>query len=248
MSDLHLYLATAAVVLLSACVQSMTGFGFAVLAVPLLALVWPPIDAVAISFVLSTLCVALLWPQLRSAERMPIVRSLFLAALLGLPLGLWALQHLDLQAMRMAIGVVTLATAAVFGFASGRRESSDGAAVPNTATTLATGLVAGVLTGALSMPGPPVVMLLTRSGAPKTSYRATLTAFALLIYPVGLAAMFAANLIAPVALWQALYQVPALVSGMWLGNVMHGAVSEVWFARLSLVLLGLAGAICFIPR
>ena len=124
MSDLGLGLTTALIVLLSACVQSMTGFGFAVLAVPLLAMVWPPIDAVAISFILSTLCVALLWPQLRNAERLAIVRPLFLAALVGLPFGIWALQHLDLQALRLAIGTVTLATVAIFGFANGRRETS----------------------------------------------------------------------------------------------------------------------------
>ena len=241
-------LVTAAIVLVSAIVQSMTGFGFAVLAVPLFALFWKPIDAVAISFILSTLCVVLLWQKVRRADRLPIVRPLFVAALVGLPFGIWALQRIDLHVLRLAIGIVTLATVGIFGFASIRREPASPAATPSTPLSLATGLVAGLLTGALSMPGPPVVMLLTGCGASKASYRGTLTAFAILIYPVGLVALIVERLITPAAMWQAFLQVPVLVLGIGLGNILHNAVSERLFARMSLVLLALAGAVCFIPR
>ena len=91
-------------------------------------------------------------------------------------------------------------------------------------------------------------MLLTASRAPKTTYRATLTGFAVLIYPIGLAAMLIERLISPSVLWQALLQAPVLVAGIWLGHRLHGAVSERVFALSSLVLLGLAGGLCFVSR
>ncbi|MFI4933554.1 MAG: sulfite exporter TauE/SafE family protein [Caulobacterales bacterium] len=246
MSDLDVTLATGLIVLVSAVVQSMTGFGFAVLATPLLVLLWKPVDAVAISMALSTLSVALLWPRVRRAERLPIVRTLFLAALVGLPLGLWALTHVELRWLRWAIGAVTLATVAVLAYGARRQVRDAPAAAPPTVLTVTAGLFAGAFTGALSMPGPPAVMLLMGVRAPKTAYRATLTTFALLIYPVGLAAMAAEGLISGAVIRQALIQAPVAAIAVYLGDRLHGAVSERQFSGVSLLLLGLSGALCLI--
>ncbi len=242
------WLATALVVFISAAAQSMTGFGFAVLAVPLLVLFWRPVDAVAISMALSTLGVLLMWLRVRGAERVPIVWLLFTASLLGLPFGLWALLHLDLHVTRIIIGVMALATTVVFGIGALRQDTVVETAIPKGSVTLLTGLVAGILTGSLSMPGPPVVMLLTGYRVPKAAYRATLTAFAVLIYPLALAGLVAGHLIGRAAMWQAVLQVPVLALGLWFGNRLHGAASERSFSILSLALLGLTGIVCLVFR
>ena len=98
------------------------------------------------------------------------------------------------------------------------------------------------------MPGPPVVVLLTACRTPKVAYRATLTSFAVLIYPLALAALILEHLIAPAVLWQALLQLPVLAAGIWFGNALHGAASERSFTALSLSLLGLTGVLCFVSR
>ena len=248
MSELERSLATGAIALVAAALQSMTGFGFAVVAVPLLALVWRPAEAVAISMALSTLCVAFLWPRVRRAERVPIVRSLFLTALFGLPIGLWALSNVDVSWLRLAIGGVTLATASVMGLSAFRTTPAVGGQTPGKSITLLTGFIAGILTGALSMPGPPAVMLLSASRIPKVAYRATLTAFAMLIYPVGLAAMVAERLVSPAIGLQVLIQAPVVACGFWLGDRLHGAASERAFSLLSLALLGMSGVLCIAHR
>ena len=138
MSDLDVTLATALIVVVSAAIQSMTGFGFAVLAVPLLTLVWRPVDAVAISMVLSTLCVVLLWLQVRRVEQLPIVSRLFLASLAGLPIGLWALSHVDVGLLRLAIGAVTLATVVMLVSGIVRSGRDNVARLPQAAATVAT--------------------------------------------------------------------------------------------------------------
>ena len=239
---------TAGIVLVSAAVQSMTGFGFAGLAVPLLAMIWAPMDAVSISMTLSTLSAVLMWPGLRKAPRLPILKPLAVAALVGLPLGLLALQRLDLNALRLIIGIVTLATVAVFAAGILRPAPQAVVATPRLALSAITGFVAGALTGALSMPGPPLVMLLTATRTPKTAYRATLTAFALFIYPVALAALVIEGLITRQIITQSLLQAPVLVLGIWIGRRLHGAVSERGCALSSRVLLALAGVRCFAGR
>ncbi len=247
-TDLDTALTTAAIVLVSAAVQSMTGFGFAVLAVPLLTLIWQPGDAIGISMVLSTVCVVLLWLQVRRVEQLPIIRGLFLAALAGLPVGLWVLAHIDIGMLRFAIGGVTLATVAMIGAGLVREAGAVAARTPHLAATIGAGFTAGLLTGSLSMPGPPVVMLLTQSGTAKGAYRATLTAFVVLIYPIALAAMLIGGLISTAALWQSLFQMPVLLLGFWFGNLLHGAASERSFSLMSLTLLAVAGVLCFVGR
>lgn len=247
MTSVQLWLVTAGVVLVSATVQSMTGFGFAVLAVPLLALFWRPVEAVGLSMILSTLCILLMWPGLRKAERLPVIWPLTIGALVGLPIGSWALQRLDLHMLRLVIGTVTLAAVAVFGFGVLRGGTPAGSK-PRRVVSLVTGLFAGLLTGSLSMPGPPVVMLLTGAGAPKASYRATLTTFAVIIYPIGLAAMLVQGLIPSSVLLQGLLHAPVLMLGIWAGRRLHGVASERTFALSSLALLAFAGALCFVSR
>jgi uncharacterized protein len=235
---------TLPIVLISAIAQSMTGFGFAVLAVPLLALVWPLPDAIAMSMLLSTVCVALTWRRTRRQAGLPIVRSLFIAALAGIPIGLLALQSLDARALQLIVGATTLAAAAIFGFAALRNPPPSVSKTPSFSWTVATGIVAGILTGSLSMPGPPVVLLLTATGILKSTSRATLTAFAILVYPVGLIAITAQNLVSFPTAVTTLGQIPPVVVGTWLGDKMHALVSERAFSVFTLFLLVLAALMC----
>ena len=55
------WLLITSVIFLASTLQSMTGFGFAVLAVPLLVPLLPPRDAVALITVLSTATTVLAW-------------------------------------------------------------------------------------------------------------------------------------------------------------------------------------------
>jgi uncharacterized protein len=238
------WLLTLPIVLISAVAQSMTGFGFAVLAVPLLALVWPLTDAIAISMILSMLCVALTWRTTRLETGVPIIRPLFVAALVGVPIGLWALQSLNAHMLRLIVGVTTLAAAAIFGFAALRERSATITEKPSFGWTVATGIVSGALTGSLSMPGPPVVMLLTAGGVLKSASRTTLTTFAVLIYPVGLIALLAQNLVSLSTAIATLGQIPAVLIGTWLGHKMHERVSERTFSVSTLCLLVLAALTC----
>lgn len=238
------WIVTLPIVLVSAIAQSMTGFGFAVLAVPLLALVCPLGDAIAMSMLLSTLCTALTWRTTRHQADTPVVRSLFAAALVGIPIGMWALKSLDTHILRLAVGITTLGAAAIFGLAGLRKRSTTTPHKPPVAWTMAAGAVSGALTAGLSMPGPPVVLLLTAAGIPKTASRATLTAFAMLIYPVGVIALLAQNLVSLSAAIATLVQIPTVLAGVVLGDKMHLRVSERGFVVATLGLLVLAGLMC----
>lgn len=245
MSASLLWSLSTAIVFVSAGLQSMTGFGFAVLAVPLLVTLHDPVHAVGICMVLSTLSVLLMWWRTRRHEKLPINRRLFAAALVGLPFGLLALNHLDLAVLRVLVGMITLAIAALSASALWRRP-----AVPELPArlglrpTLIAGFISGFLTGSLSMPGPPVVALLNGQDLGKSAYRSTLAAYFALIYPLALFVMIVEGTISGPTALDSLKHVPAMLAGMLLGDVLHRASTRGLFATSSLVLLASAGVVC----
>src|SRR5215813_1648926 len=91
----------------------MTGFGFALLAVPLLVPLLPPRDAVALITVLSTATTVLAWWRIRAETAPGWTWRLFTAGLFGVPLGLGALVSLPADWLRVVVGLGSLVVASV---------------------------------------------------------------------------------------------------------------------------------------
>jgi uncharacterized membrane protein YfcA len=251
MSDFPHWLMATGIVLLASSVQGLTGFGFAILAVPLLTIVEEPHEAITVCMVLSTISVVGMWWVTRRQERLPISGRLFAAALFGLPAGLLVLDYLEADWLKLTAGLATLAvTVVVASMAYSGVRKDPGTNAPSEATawwpraTLPAGVASGVLAGCLSMPGPPVVALLSGGNVPKTVYRATLLTFFALIYPAASIAMCASGLIGRHDLAVGLSHLPALDAGAWLGDILHGRIRDSAFTNLSLVLLAASGAAC----
>jgi uncharacterized membrane protein YfcA len=240
------WIATCFVIFLSSGIQSMTGFGFAVLAMPLLVLLQDPHEAVGTSMVLSTLCVVFMWWRTRKHERLHINGRLFAAAIIGVPIGLAGLAWVDANLLRFAVGVITVLIAGMSlrGLVRGREARMAPHGVGWTRSTWIAGFVSGFLTGSISMPGPPVVALLSGRAVEKSAYRATLMAYFILIYPSALIAMLATRLVSIPTLVSSTTYIPALLVGMWAGDAMHQKSSESVFAAVSTAILGAAGALC----
>jgi uncharacterized membrane protein YfcA len=242
------WIATSFVIFLSSGIQSMTGFGFAVLAMPLLVLLQNPHEAVGTSMVLSTLCVVFMWWRTRKHERLHINGRLFAAAIVGVPVGLAGLAWVDANLLRFAVGVITVLIAAMSlrGLVRGREAlvPPHGVRWMRSAWIWIAGFVSGFLTGSISMPGPPVVALLSGRAVEKSAYRATLMAYFILIYPSALVAMIGTRLVSVSTLVSSATYIPALLIGMWAGDAMHEKSSESAFAAVSTAILGAAGALC----
>ncbi len=154
----------AAVFVLAALAQAITGFGSALVAVPLLALATEPIAAVVaattVSLVLTT---GAAWQE-RAHVEVPIARTLTLTGIVGMPAGLLLLAVVDESRLEAWIAGAMLVMVALV--ASGLRIGERGAPVA--------GLVSGALLTSTGMNGPPLVMALV-DREPR-SYRATLQA------------------------------------------------------------------------
>lgn len=228
-------LAVFGIVLLGAVAQGASGFGFALVCVPLLTVATDPRTAVvvcALSGLGLTLTAAV---RERAYARWRVAGWLTAAALAGLPLGLLILVSASERLLGVLIAVVVLACAGLVW--SGVRIRAGAAGIG------AIGIVVGVLTAATGTNGPPLVAVFHSLGYDPRTFRATLAATFTGTGVLGLAGFLATGQVDGGSLRLASVALPAVGLGWWVGNLVFARLDPVMFRRIVLAgLVGSAGA------
>jgi uncharacterized membrane protein YfcA len=226
-------IAVVAVVFLAATVQTTTGFGFSLTAVPLMALAVDIRTASMLAAILSLTTSAMQARQGRADIVRPLAKRLCGAAAIGMPLGLLMFARADDQLLRIFLGVSTLVLVALL--IHGIDLSNAGRGVDWVA-----GSVAGVLTTSLSTNGPPLVFVLQGRRLSPAQFRATVTTIFSLTGIVGLAGRIAVGgLTRPVLIACVAAPLP-LIAGAAAGFRLRRRLDPERFRRAVLVLLVLA--------
>ncbi|WP_157953229.1 sulfite exporter TauE/SafE family protein [Nocardioides allogilvus] len=156
------------VFLLAALAQAVSGFGSALVAVPLLALAVGPSTAVVAATVISMVISARAWRREPAEVDRPLARTLTVAGVLGMPCGLLVLTRADDRTLTLVVAVALLVAVALMWsrvvLPTGRR------------SVWASGVTSGLLLTATGMNGPPLVLSLQAAGLPPRRFRATLQA------------------------------------------------------------------------
>jgi len=185
-----LEIAAGVAVLAGAALQSATGFGFALVAAPLLFAAAEPQRAVGLLIVLG-LEVNLLTLLGEGRRPEPLRRDtlwILAWAVPGLAAGLLVLDSLDSTALQVAVTLGVFATLAVRALAR-RGAPADRDAPLAWWAAPATGLTSGALTTSTNTAGPPVVLYLLARGARPVETRDTLTATFIGLNGLGIAAL-----------------------------------------------------------
>ncbi len=220
---------------LAAVLRGLTGFGFAIAAVPVLSLVLPPTRVVPLTVVLQLLASVV---DFRAAARITDWRSLlWLSAgmIVGTPLGLWLLTRLSANEARFTIGLLLIGSVAVLG---------GGLRLPQHPARWVAGLV-GVISGAMNgvagMSGPPVVAYLMALPHSTMVMRATSLVFFTFTAIVAIVPFTLAGLIDRHTMLLALLACPTLFVGTHLGALAFRRTKPHHHRRIALTILsGLA--------
>ncbi len=228
-------IATAMILALAAFTQSLTGFGLALVSMPLLSMVMSLPQATALVAVVSLgVEVVILW-QHRAHLRWQPVRRLILASWIGVPLGVVLLRQLPEAWLLHGLGAL-LAAYGLYAL-SGKPLPS----LQRAGWGWAAGLAAGALGGAYNTSGPPVILYGHVRGWPPQAFKANLQAFFL----ASSSMVFGAHLLAGdigAATWaQAAAAVPALALGLWAGHRAAAFLPPARFRKVVLVALVLLG-------
>jgi uncharacterized membrane protein YfcA len=230
-------LAVLAVIFLATVIRSAFGFGEALIAVPLLALLIP-VEVAAPLAVLVSITVAVVivledWHKIHLGSAWRLI----LSTLFGIPLGLLLLTAVAEPVVKGVLAVVIIAFSAY-------------CLVRRTPVTLADdrlawlfGFGAGVLGGAYGMNGPPLVIYGTLRRWSAERFRATLQGYFLPASVVGMAGYWLAGLWVPAVTRYYLLSLPVAVAAIVLGRVVNRRLKGnafLLYVHLGLILIGLA--------
>jgi uncharacterized protein len=226
-----------AVLFFATFIRSALGFGEALVAVPLLALVMPVQVAAPLAVLVSiTVAVIVVIQDWRNVH----VRSagwLVLSTLFGIPLGLLMLKTAPESIVKAILGVFIIAFAAYSLTGRTHRELNNDRLAP------LFGFSAGVFGGAYGMNGPPLVIYgLLRRWTP-TQFRATLQGYFLIASIVGMAGYAFTGLWTRTVNRYFLLSLPLALIAIFLGHTVHRRLSGPRFLIAVNVGLALIGAL-----
>jgi hypothetical protein len=206
-----------AVAFVATLIRSTFGFGEALIAVPLLALILPVDVAAPIAVLLSILIAAVVVAQDWRSIHARSTGWLLAPTLVGIPLGVLLLTRVPERGVKAALGVV-IAAFAGYLLLTKRQPRLDADSRP---WLLGCGFVAGVLGGAYGMNGPPLVIYGAMRRWSPQEFRATLQGYFLPASVVAMAGYWWAGLWVPAVTHYFFISLIAAVPAIFVGRAIN---------------------------
>jgi hypothetical protein len=227
---------TPAVLFLATIIRSAFGFGEALVAVPLLALLMPVEVAAPVAVLVSvTVAFIVLLQDWRKVHVRSAVGLVF-STMLGIPLGLMLLRAVAGPVVKGILAAVIIAFSAQSLLSGVHRE------LKSDKFAWLFGFSAGVLGGAYGMNGPPLVIYGSLRGWSPQHFRATLQGYFLPASLAGLWGYRLAGLWTPAVNRYYLLSLPLVILATFLGQAINCRLDAQRFARYvhgGLILVGI---------
>ena len=206
------------VTLLAATIQSATGFGFGLIAVPVFLLILNSSDAIQITMIVVLFMSIADWLKLKGQGSKHLLLWLVVGMILGFPFGIYIFLNFELQLIKIMLALIIISFS-IFNlvrlFRKGSTEPVQSPTKKRWPVAL-TGYFAGLLSASMAMPGPPVMLYLVHKGFDKTVIRATILTFFIFAYAGSVLLQF----------------------------LIIGISASTWTTSLTLVPVGLLGVLC----
>jgi uncharacterized membrane protein YfcA len=229
-------LSVLAVLFLATVIRSAFGFGEALVAVPLLALVIPVGVAAPVAVLVSVTVAGVIllrdWREIHAAS----AGRLILSTLFGIPLGLLLLIAVPEPLVKTILGAVIIAFA-VFRIA-GRGEVE----LKDDRLAWIFGFWAGVLGGAYGMNGPPLVAYAAMRRWSPERFRATLQGYFLPASLIGMVGYWMAGLWVPDVTRHYVLSLPVVLAAIALGRWLNRRIDKdrfLLYVHAGLIVIGL---------
>jgi uncharacterized protein len=234
------FLIIAAIVLVAGFVQSLTGFGFALMATPLLFLLMDPKTAIVL--VVTIVSVNMLVLTITYWKDINKKRTVFMGigSLIGVPLGTYILIILTPTAIKLAVASIIIVLS-IFLLKNSTHYFKQ--FIP---WHMAAGFLSGILTSSTSLGGPPSVLFLLSQNISKKEFLGTIsvTGFILAAVTVG---MFASmGLIKADILKTALISLPAMGIGFWIGSIVVKKINNQLFRYIAISVVILSAVVTIV--
>ncbi len=229
------YLIVAGIIFLAALTQSITGFGFAIVSMSFLPQVVGLQTAVPLVTLVSIIGNVVIWYNYRHSCSLKAVKKLAIAALIATPVGTLLLDRIPEAIALKGLGILIISYV-LYDWLD--------LSLPNLKSSIWAylfGGASGILNGAYTIGGPPVIVYANCRGWTPKEFKGNLTAV-----------FFFSSLLAAIAYsWQgnitisvgrfAVYSLPGFALGLWLGIILSTKINPLTFKRITLALLMVTG-------
>lgn len=222
-------------------VQGATGFGAGIVSLSLSALVFP-LDKLLPTFIPLALTTAV---TLTVKERKHIAAGVLFKQVIPVVLpaaavGLAIFAVLDVQTLLPFFGALALG----LGVFEMWKTFQSRPLIERASPVIANGLLAvgGIAHGMFASGGPLIALTLTRLVPDKRAFRATVSGMWVLMNGAMLATYLWRGLVTSSTLRLTAFLLPALLAGLLVGEVVIRRLPEVWFRRVVLLIVSVAGA------
>ncbi len=218
-------------------VKGTTAFGFALVATPLLLLMWEPRQVVAITLPLAMMVDLLIVYQNRKRLEPKRILPMVVAAAAGIPLGNYVLLVASKHVLALAIAAVAMTSALLLllGYTIAlRRERVAGGIA---------GFLSGILSTSTANSGPPVVLFMVNQNWGKETMRSSLSMFFVFNEVMSIASLAVSGvlnektLLVDVALW------PVVLAGFGVASLLVNRIPQGLFRRIAAVVVLASGAL-----
>lgn len=231
------FLAAVAICVLSGAVRGFSGFGSALIYVPLMSAVYGPRIAAAsfllIDFVTGLAFALGVWRRTVWREVLPMAT----AAVLFAQFGTLILLYVEPTTLRWFISIVVGVLLIVL--ASGWRYHGK----PLLAYTILVGMLAGLMGGAVQISGPPVILYWLGSMHDVAVVRANFISYFAIFAAASSVTYAAHGLLTALAIALALVLAPLHIASLWIGAHFFRHASENTYRRVAYVIIAAAAII-----
>jgi uncharacterized membrane protein YfcA len=225
------FLVAALAMFASATVQGATGFGFVIVAAPVLTSFMAPTLAVPVLVVEGFVMTVILMSRVYRDARPKRVALMSLFGVAFIPLGTLLLVTLDENVIRVMLGTVVGVTAvAMLGGFQRTARNERMASVP-------VGMASGLLMGSTGLAGAPVILFFANQGIDPRAFRANITAYLLVVGLFALPSFLVGGVLTRDVLVLAAALTPGSVVGLFAGIWLSSRISTVLFRRLALLVV-----------
>lgn len=230
-------LALSGIIFFASVVRGFTGFGLALVAVPLVQFFMPVTDTAVFIAIVNLVFSVLYYRRSRKVIRGQPLGSMAIFTGLGVAAGTLILKFVNPAYIQLIWGILILLIVLFLARGLNFKIQSD-----KSALTLS-GIFGGILAGSTGITGPPVAIILSSMKTPKEKFNAIISVFILFAVTYALVFYLVAGLIRKETVILALCSVPALLAGLYTGDRLVEHISQKTFTTIIYIVLIIMGII-----
>ena len=233
--DLYIWILTSIVVFIASLTMSIAGFGFGLVATPLLFLFLEPRIVVLFSSSLGSIIGLLVFLQARHFIKPKIIIILGLSSLVGIPIGIYMISHISILILKIIIGILVIAFAILFyfGLTYKIKRENLGCAF--------SGFIGGIFMTGTGLGGPPVILYFINQAFEKQVFRSSVASFFIITGIASFISLGVSGIASSANLLQTLTFIPVVVIAYLIGNKILPHINQWLFRTIVLAIILISG-------